>query len=102
MSILKQLPSKARLEAARKLTAQIFEQTWNPNAVRRGAKFLRAPLIGPEIKNWYGDNDAMPTFKDFKAWFPELKLEDPREVYRRSMVVSRKKRNKGAPKKKTS
>lgn len=87
---------------AKKLLAQIFQETYNPQCIRNGAKVLRAPLQGPSILSWYGDNDAAPTFKDFKEWFPELKLVDPKEAYRVKMVSDRKKRNKGAPKKKSS
>ncbi|KAL7665948.1 Small ribosomal subunit protein mS33 [[Candida] zeylanoides] len=100
-SILKKLPSKERLEQVRKLSAEIFGANWNPHNTRNGAKILRAPLRGPKLASYYGDNDAMPSFKDFKAWFPELRLLDPKEQYRLKMVEDRKKRNKGAPKKKT-
>ncbi|GEQ72916.1 hypothetical protein JCM33374_g6604 [Metschnikowia sp. JCM 33374] len=47
-------------------------------------------LCGP-----HGVNSSAPTFKDFKKWFPELNLVDPRESYRVKMVIDRKKRNKG-------
>ncbi|CAH2355883.1 mitochondrial 37S ribosomal protein S27 [[Candida] railenensis] len=99
-SILRKLPSKERLLQVKKLSAEIFGANWNPEGKRNGSKILRAPLKGPELKNYYGDNNATPTFKDFKAWFPELRLVDPKEVYRLKMVDDRKKRNKGAPKKK--
>ncbi|GBL48264.1 mitochondral 37S ribosomal protein S27 [Candidozyma auris] len=102
MSLLKALPSKARMAEVRKLSAQIFGETWNPTNVRNGNKILRQPLRGPELLAYYGNNDAMPTFKDFKRWFPELDLIDPREAERVRMVIDRKKRNKGAPKKKKS
>lgn len=102
MSLLKSLPSKGRMAQVKKLLAQIFGETYNPQNLRNGNKILRQPLRGPELLAWYGNNDAMPTFKDFKKWFPELKLVDPREEERLRMVVDRKKRNKGAPKKKKS
>lgn len=102
MSILKKLPSQERINQAKKLSAEIFGHTWNPKNVRNGAKVLRAPLIGPEVVNYYGKNDSIPTFQDFKKWFPALNLVDPKETYRLHMVADRKKRNKGAPKKKTS
>lgn len=101
MSLLKKLPSQARLNQAKKLSAEIFGHTWNPKSVRNGAKILRSPLKGPELVKYYGDNNLMPTFGDFKKWFPELKLVDPRETFRLFMVNDRKKRNKGAPKKKS-
>lgn len=101
MSLLKQLPSKSRLLEVRRLTASIFGQSWNPKNVRNGAKILRAPLKGPSVVSYYGENDSIPTFKDFQKWFPELRLIDPKEAYRTFMVKERKKRNKGAPKKKT-
>lgn len=101
-SLLKKLPSKQRLLEVKKLSAEIFGENWNPENVRNGAKVLKAPLQGPEIVNYYGKNDSMPTFKDFKEWFPELHLVDPREETRLKMVQDRKKRNKGAPKKKSS
>lgn len=100
--MLKQLPSRERLLAVKKLSSEIFGETFNPQNVRNGLKVLRKPLIGPEVASYYGNNDAMPTFKDFKEWFPELKLVDPREETRLKMVADRKKRNKGAPKKKSS
>lgn len=102
MSILKALPPKGRLAQLKELSANIFNETWNPKNTRNGSKILRAPLVGPKVIKYYGDNSSMPTFKDFKSWFPELKLQDPREKQRLYMVNDRKKRNKGAPKKKTS
>lgn len=101
MLILQKLPSKARLAQVKQISAEIFGHTWNPNNTRNGARVLRAPLRGPEVLKWYGVNDSAPTFKDFKEWFPELKLVDPKEEYRVKMVSDRKKRNKGAPKKKS-
>lgn len=100
-NILKKLPSQDRINQAKKLSAEIFGHSWNPQRIRNGSKVLRAPLRGPEVANYYGINDSIPTFKDFQKWFPELKLIDPRESYRIGMVESRKKRNKGAPKKKS-
>lgn len=100
MSVLKALPSRARIQEAQKLSHQIFDQLWNPTAKRNPAKILRAPLQGPELVKYYGDNDAVPTFNDFKKWFPELQLVDPREAHRTFIVEDRKRRNKGAPKKK--
>ncbi|EMG46785.1 RSM27 Mitochondrial 37S ribosomal protein S27 [Candida maltosa Xu316] len=100
MSVLRALPSKARISEVRKVSAKIFDEFWNPTAKRNPAKILTAPLKGPEYLSYYGDNNAAPTFKDFKKWFPELQIEDPREVYRKFMVEDRKRRNKGAPKKK--
>lgn len=101
MSILRKVNLK-QLQAVKRLSAQIFGETYNPTNIRNGGKVLRAPLKGPEVVSWYGDNDAAPTFKDFKEWFPELKLVDPKEAYRVKMVADRKKRSKGAPKKKSS
>lgn len=97
--ILNKLPSKARINQLKELSASIFGHRWNPENVRNGSKILRQPLRGPEVVKYYGVNDSMPTFKDFKEWFPELKLVDPKETYRLKMVHDRKKRNKGAPKK---
>ncbi|KAK6457575.1 mitochondrial ribosome small subunit component [Scheffersomyces xylosifermentans] len=101
MSLLKKLPSQARINQVKELSASIFGHTWNPSCKRNGAKILKADLRGPEISKYYGVNDSMPTFSDFKQWFPELKLVDPKEAYRLHMVQDRKKRNKGAPKKKS-
>ena len=101
-SLLKKLPSRQRLLEVKKLTADIFDAHWNPDRTRNGAKILRAKLKGPEVAAYYGVNDSMPTFNDFKKWFPELKLVDPKEAYRLKMVEDRKKRSKGAPKKKKS
>ena len=92
-NILKKLPSKERLLQVKKLSAEIFGENWNPDNVRTGAKILKAPLKGPELVNYYGKNDSMPTFNDFKEWFPELQLVDPREETRLKMVQDRKKRN---------
>lgn len=99
-SILKKIPTQERLNQVKQLSASIFGHTWNPNCTRNGSKILKAPLKGPELVNYYGENGSMPTFKDFKLWFPELNLVDPKEAYRLHMVKDRKKRNKGAPKKK--
>lgn len=100
-SIIKRLPSTERLQQVKKITAEIFGANWNPTNARNGAKILRQPLKGPEVASYYGVNEATPSFKDFKEWFPELKLVDPKEAYRLKMVEDRKKRNKGAPKKKS-
>lgn len=102
MTFLKALPSKQRLMEAKKVAAGIFQSQWNPTNIRNGAKVLRAPLRGPKVALYYGKNEDTPTFKDFREWFPELGLTDPKEEYRLKMVRDRKKRNKGAPKKKTS
>ncbi|KAI3405298.1 hypothetical protein KGF56_001895 [Candida oxycetoniae] len=101
-TILRAVPSKQRLQEARKLSFEIFDQFWNPTGKRNPAKILRASLKGPDLVKYYGNNDAVPTFKDFQKWFPELKLVDPREAHRTHMVEDRKRRNKGAPKKKKS
>ncbi|KAK6465527.1 mitochondrial ribosome small subunit component [Scheffersomyces coipomensis] len=100
-SLLKKIPSQARLNQAKELSAAVFGHTWNPACKRNGSKILRQELKGPQISKYYGVNEELPTFKDFKKWFPELKLVDPREEYRLKMVQDRKKRNKGAPKKKS-
>ena len=47
-------------------------------------------MKGPEYVKYYGDNNAVPTFKDFKIWFPQLKLVDPREAHRVFIVADRK------------
>lgn len=91
-----------QLKEVKRLLAEIFSETYNPQNARNGAKVLRAPLKGDRVLAWYGDNNSAPTFKDFKLWFPELKLVDPKEAYRVKIVADRKKRNKGAPKKKSS
>ncbi|CAK9438797.1 mitochondrial 37S ribosomal protein mS33 [Lodderomyces beijingensis] len=101
-SIIKSLPSKERLAQAKRLSFRIFDQHWNPTGKRNPAKILTAPLRGPEVVKYYGDNSSVPTFQDFKKWFPELNLIDPREAHRTFMVQDRKRRNKGAPKKKKS
>lgn len=101
MSLLKKI-NPAQLRELKNLSAKIFGETYNPSNTRNGAKVLRAPLIGEEVATYYGKNDSAPTFRDFKEWFPELKLIDPKEAYRVKMVADRKKRNKGAPKKKSS
>lgn len=102
MTVLKKVPSPARLNQLKRLSASIFNEAWNPKCIRNGSKVLKAPLLGPKLVNYYGINDSLPTFQDFKQWFPSLKLVDPREKQRLFMVNDRKKRNKGAPKKKSS
>jgi hypothetical protein len=102
MTVLKKLPPQTRINQVKQLSASIFGETWNPKCVRNGSKVLRAPLLGPKLVKYYGVNENLPTFKDFKKWFPELQLVDPREKQRLFMVQDRKKRNKGAPKKKSS
>lgn len=99
--MFKKLPNRQRLLEVKKMSASIFGESFNPNNVRNGLKILKQPLKGPGLVNYYGKNDSMPTFQDFKRWFPELNLVDPREATRLKMVESRKKRNKGAPKKKS-
>ncbi|OBA19686.1 hypothetical protein METBIDRAFT_45999 [Metschnikowia bicuspidata var. bicuspidata NRRL YB-4993] len=91
-----------QLKQVQKLSAEIFGETYNPTGIRNGSEVLRAPLRGKEIASYYGVNESAPTFKDFKKWFPELNFIDPKETYRMKMVIDRKKRGKGAPKKKSS
>ncbi|CAI5758732.1 unnamed protein product [Candida verbasci] len=98
--ILKSFPTKERLHHIRKTYCEIFNQYYNPQAKRNPNNILRKPLKGPQFLKWYGDNSSTPTFSDFKKWFPDLKLVDPRETHRQFMVQDRKRRNKGAPKKK--
>lgn len=102
MSVLKRLPTKERLQQLQKLSCTLFGEEFNPTGKRTFTHLLRRELKGPEYLKYYGDNKATPTFKDFKQWFPELNLIDPKEAFRVSMVKSRKARNKGAPKKKSS
>ncbi|EGW34720.1 uncharacterized protein SPAPADRAFT_57786 [Spathaspora passalidarum NRRL Y-27907] len=101
-SILRKLPTKERLQQLKKLSSSIFSETYNPTCKRNGGQILKAELKGPEVLKYYGENSSMPTFKDFKNWFPELKLVDPRETHRLKYIAIRKLRNKGAPKKKSS
>ncbi|RLV90759.1 Mitochondrial 37S ribosomal protein S27 [Spathaspora sp. JA1] len=101
-SILRKLPSKERLQQVKQIASTIFSETYNPQCKRNGSRILKAELKGPEVVNYYGVNNSMPTFKDFQSWFPELQLVDPREVHRLKMIQTRKLRNKGAPKKKSS
>ncbi|KAG7662441.1 RSM27 [[Candida] subhashii] len=102
VQVLKRLPTKERIHQLQKLSCTIFGEEFNPTGKRSFDHLLKRELVGPQVVKYYGDNDSVPTFKDFKKWFPELKLVDPREEYRLQMAAARRARNKGAPKKKSS
>ncbi|AOW05451.1 YALIA101S05e15368g1_1 [Yarrowia lipolytica] len=92
-------PSKERLTSLAKLTAQVFNRSYNPENLRRGTKALRAPLIGEQIKSYYPTSDF--SMKSLREAMPQFGFADYTEWYRLTNVVQRKKRGKGAPKKLT-
>jgi len=86
----------SRLAALTKLRCGIFQTTYNPQALRTGAKYLKQKLRGPAIVNYYPTklNISLLSRK-----FKELDLIDEAEVERFEDVSIRQKRGKGAPKK---
>ena len=86
----------SRLAALTRLRCQIFQTTYNPQAVRTGAKYLKRKLQGPAITMYYPTRLSIPAIQ---RKFPELDLVDEDEVERVEDVAALKKRGKGAPKK---
>ncbi|KAH6913924.1 mitochondrial ribosomal subunit S27-domain-containing protein [Coprinopsis sp. MPI-PUGE-AT-0042] len=86
----------SRLAALTRLRCEIFQTTYNPQAVRTGAKYLKRKLQGPAITSYYPSRLSIPAIQ---KRFPELELVDEDEVERMEDVIALKKRGKGAPKK---
>ncbi|CAG8684734.1 4679_t:CDS:2, partial [Acaulospora colombiana] len=87
-------PSKILLA---RLTAQIFNHSYNPSGVRTGNKILRQRLIGPTITNWYPKH--LIKLSEITELFPGFKLVDLEEKQRLEDIARLRKRGKGAPKK---
>ncbi|ODV59191.1 mitochondrial 37S ribosomal protein mS33 ASCRUDRAFT_77276 [Ascoidea rubescens DSM 1968] len=93
------LVPKHKLRILAKVTAEAFNQTYNPTCARTGAKYLRRNLKGPTIASYYGPTD-FPSFKEYKKLFPDVTLYDDKEDHRLKKVAALKRRGKGAPPKK--
>lgn len=96
----KGIPCKNRLNEIEAIRKKLLNYLYKPENSRDGFKILNQKLKGPIVSQYYGSNDSVPTFDDFKEWFPHLKLIDPKEDFRLKMLESRRKRNKTAPLKK--
>lgn len=81
------------------LSAEIFDQKFNPSATRTGGKILSKRLKGSSIASYYGNPDFLK-FKHLKTLYPGMQFVDQEEEYRLSMNEARKRRGKGAPTKK--
>ncbi|BFZ53179.1 mitochondral 37S ribosomal protein S27 [Savitreella phatthalungensis] len=86
-----------RQRALKQLSARVFGETWNPEALRNGNKILRRRLRGPALLDYYPAQHVKLT--EVNKLFPELKLVDQEEEQRLSDVDALKRRGKGAPKK---
>ncbi|KAK0525749.1 mitochondral 37S ribosomal protein S27 [Tilletia horrida] len=116
LSPLSRPPARTALQALRDLRTTLFEQTHNPLRARTGAKFLRAPLVGPRITQYYPPQLSLGEVRRFlldPARLQELDEQDrvgaymvsrrmvlsPYEVQRLEDVARRKALGKGPPKK---
>lgn len=86
----------SRLYALTKLRCSVFQTTFNPLALRTGAKYLKQKLRGPAIINYY---PTKLNISRLARAYPELDLIDEAEVERFEDVTRKQKRGKGAPKK---
>ena len=86
-----------RLFELRKLSAQLFDQVWNPTSVRTGNKILSKRLLGPIVDSYYPASLITP--QQISRAFPGLALRDRKEVVRMEDLERRRRRGKGAPKK---
>lgn len=78
-------PNKERLTSLAKLTAQVFNRSYNPENLRRGTKALRAPLIGEQVKSYYPTTDH--SFKSMREAMPQFGFADFDEWYRLTNVA---------------
>lgn len=85
-----------KLAALTKLRCEIFQTSYNPTAVRTGAKYLRARLRGPSMLKYY---PPVVSIAQMRKGNPDWEIEDFDELQRVSDVEYKKKRGKGAPKK---
>ncbi|KAI8374688.1 mitochondrial ribosomal subunit S27-domain-containing protein [Radiomyces spectabilis] len=90
-------PAPARLAQLAQLSCKVFENVYNPTAVRTGNKILRQRLVGPTFTQYHPKQ--LVHFRDIKALFPELNLINTEEKERLDEIARRKRRGKGAPKK---
>ncbi|KAI5852211.1 putative mitochondral 37S ribosomal protein S27 [Tricharina praecox] len=89
--------SLTRLQTLYKLSASIFNTTFNPTNIRTGNKVLRQRLKGAALLDYYPPRVA--TVKDLRRLFPNLAISDDAEDARVNAVERAKARGKGAPKK---
>ncbi len=87
-----------RLAALTKLRCSIFQTSYNPTAIRTGAKFLSARLRGPSMLNYYPLEMTSSQFRKGKN-NTNIEMEDFSELQRFLDVEVRRKRGKGTPKK---
>lgn len=66
--------------AVRKLTAKIFNTTFNPTGIRTGNKILRQRLKGPALAEYYPPRKA--TIKDMRRLWPDMDFVDEDEEQR--------------------
>ncbi|KDN49589.1 hypothetical protein K437DRAFT_267418 [Tilletiaria anomala UBC 951] len=86
------------------LRCRIFDTTYNPGAVRTGAKYLRQRLVGPAMLSYYRPQlnlrSAIASVGGLPGWSKEDgPLLAPHEVQRLTDVARRKEMGKGPPKK---
>ena len=66
--------------AMRKLTAKIFNTTFNPTGIRTGNKILRQRLKGPALAEYYPPRKV--TIKDMRKLWPDMDFIDEDEEQR--------------------
>ncbi len=79
--------TKNLVKLVEKVQCEIFNQAYNPKQLRTGAKFLRKPLKGPTIRNYYNPPD-FPTIKTLQAAFPQFKFYNEYEAKRLASIDS--------------
>ncbi|KAI8979614.1 mitochondrial ribosomal subunit S27-domain-containing protein [Mycotypha africana] len=94
---MSQTATASRLAQLTQLSCKIFNNVYNPTAVRTGNKILRRRLLGPSLTSYYPQR--LFHFRDLKALYPTMGLVDLDEKERLEEINRRKRRGKGAPKK---
>ncbi|RKF58949.1 Mitochondrial 37S ribosomal protein S27 [Erysiphe neolycopersici] len=89
---------RQRLLDLLKVQCNIFNTTYNPEALRLGNKILRQRLRGPSILAYYPRKVA--TLQDMNRCFPNWETLDEREEERLENLRIAKAKGKAAPKKK--
>ena len=78
---------KSRIMKLAALSAKIFDENFNPTAVRTGGKILSQRLKGPSIVNYYGNPDFLK-FKHLKTLYPGFNFADQGEDYRLCLLYT--------------
>ncbi|WFD29738.1 mitochondral 37S ribosomal protein S27 [Malassezia sp. CBS 17886] len=92
-----QRPAVRSLAALNALRCKVFGNTYNPENLRSGAKYLRKPLVGAAMLQYY---PPVLNLKSVTAAVPSIgPLVAPAEKQRLADVARKKMLGKGPPKK---